>query len=121
MCAGFFIGAIEQALSFLAGVGTSFIVINLWQFEVQAFDLRHGVGNQIVMLDWHQWQFDAGQRRYFAPPQAGRIDHIFRMNCAVFGHHIPATIGALGGCKHRCLTIDIGTELARRGGECLGG
>jgi len=118
--AGFFIGAKQQAHAFLACVGAGLIVVDLRQLETEVFDLGQGVGDQVMMFDRGQRQFDTGQGCYFPTPQASRIDNKFGVQLAIFGDHIPAAVGALRGRNHRSMPVDLGAELARGRGEGLG-
>ena len=40
-------------------------------------------------------------------PKTARIDHVFGVNCAFFGHNIPCSIGALLQLKHTVAKDDI--------------
>ena len=115
------IGAQQHPHAFLARVGSGFIVVDLGQFEPEVFDQRNVFGHQIVVFDRHQRQFDPRHPRHLAPPQTGGVDHIFGMDRALVGHHIPGAIGALVGGDHGRVPVNGRAQFARRAGKRHGG
>lgn len=84
MRAALLIGTNELSLHFLTRVTAGFIVVDLRQFETQTLNTRNVLGNEIMMFDMNEGQFDSGQESRFTTPETGGIDDIFRVDFALF-------------------------------------
>ena len=68
------VGAEQQPLALLPRIEPGRGLRHVGQLVGQRGDLGDRLGHQVMMLDRHQRQHRAGQRRHLAGPQAGGID-----------------------------------------------
>src|SRR4029079_2409934 len=85
----------EHALLVLPGIGVAVEIDHHRNLEIEGRDLRHALGDEIVMLERRYWQVEPDHATDLLRPQAGGIDDVLGDDRALFADHLPAARGAL--------------------------
>ena len=110
-----------EAAPFLAQIALALRVHDVGQFFTALVDLRQLFGDQVLVLHGVQRQIEAGECTDFAGPQPGGVDHVFGVDRALLGHHVPAAIRTRGGGQHRAAQLNLRPRHARSLGVGVGG
>ena len=89
-------------------------------FARHRLNFGNALGHEVVVFDRHQGQEGARERRHFACPQPGRVDHVLGPACPLGGDHLPPAVREWVGLLDRALPVDNGAQLSGRCGEGVG-
>ena len=98
----------DEAPALLAEICPAARVHDMRQFRVALVDLGDVVADQILVLHRLQRQPDAGHLADLARPQAAGIDHMLGTDRALFGDHVPASVGLRDQLLNLVMLIDLG-------------
>ena len=121
--AGLFVKADAEAAAFLAQITFACGVHHVRVLDAighHIVDQGHLVSDDILVLHRVQREIDASHGPDFARPEAACIDHMFGMDRAFVGDHIPCAIRALVGLFDHGVRLDRGAAHARGFGIGVG-
>ena len=99
----FFVKADAEAAPFLAQIAFAAGVHDMREFLAgfqDLHDLRHVIGDKVLVRHRQKRQVDARHRPHLARPEAACVDDMFGVDGPLFGHHVPGAVGARVGFQH---------------------
>ena len=114
------VGADEHAPALLTHVELAAEIDDVQHLFLRLRDLGELVGDDVLVLHRREGVDDAGHQPDLARPEAGRVDHVLRVQGALLRDHVPGAVGALAEVHHAGLAVDLRAALAGRPGVGVG-
>ncbi len=112
-----FVDAYQQAFLFLAAVKIVAWITDDGHAKIKCFEFGHGVGEEVHVLHRGHRVGDAEHVAHLVDPVAGRVDHLFAGDVAVFAVHDKFAVGLARDAFDRIEAVHLGarrTRLARQ-------
>ena len=112
------VGAEQQPAAFLPGVDLAGEVDGVDDLlagrAVDLGDLRHVLGQDVVVLHREHRQLEPDHAADLARPEAAGIDHVLGADRALLGHDVPRAVGIRDELGHAIVEHDLGAGDPRR-------
>ena len=119
------IGSQQHAVALLAHVDLAVeihrVQHHLAGAAVDLDHLGHVLRDEVLVFHGQDRQLQANKAAHFTRPQAAAVDHVLGDDVALFSDHLPHAVGTLTGVHDPGVRVHLGSALARRAAEGVGG
>ena len=110
----------QQPVAFLPRIGVALRVDHDRHLALEGRERIPFLGDEVMVFHRRDRQVDADHAAKLLGPEAAAVDHVFGVDRALLGHHVPAAVAALVQRGDPVAQDHVGATLFRGGGIGMG-